>query len=514
MTDDTDRTRIVVAGAGMVGSRFAADLVALDHEGRFDVTVLGEEPYEPYNRILLAEVVAGAVDVASLTMPDVAGPRVRVHRGSTVTGVDRARRRVRTAQGVEVCYDLLVLATGARARVPALPGMDAGPDGGLPAGVHALRTIDDCREIVAASVNARRAVVLGGGLLGIEAARGLSLRGVDVTVLHAAGHLLERQLDPEASAVLQATAGDLGMEVVTGAALTEVLVEDGRLRGLRLADGRDIAADLLVLAIGVVPETGLAASCGLTLDRGVVVGADLRSPDDPSVAAIGDCAQPPEGGTGLVADGWAQARRLAEQLTGTPARTPALDGNGGVVVLKAADLHVATMGRPAQPGDRAVRLSDAAGRRHVEVVVREGSLVGATCVGAPDVAADLTVTFDRGTPLPVDPAHLLLRLPTGAATPDAASPTLMPDRATVCRCNGVTKRDLVQAWTDGCSTVDAVAERTRATTGCGGCADAVCGVLEWLRQADPPSSQPADGAGEEVVAPGKRRAAVAETPAS
>ena len=514
MTDDTDLRRIVVAGAGMVGTRFAADLVALDREGRFDVTVLGEEPYEPYNRILLAEVVAGTVEVASLTMPDVVGPRVRVHRGAPVTEVDRVRRRVRTAQGLELSYDLLVLATGARARVPAVQGMDVGPDGGLPAGVHALRNIDDCREIVAASVNARRAVVLGGGLLGIEAARGLSLRGLDVTVLHAAGHLLERQLDPEAAAVLRAAAGDLGMDVVTDAAMTEVLTDGGRLRGLRLADGRDVAADLLVLAIGVVPATELAASCGLTVERGVVVGADLRSRDDAYVAAIGDCAQPPQGGTGLVADGWAQARRLVEQLTGTPGRAPVLDGNGGVVALKAADLHVVTMGRLAVPGDRAVRLSDMAGRRHVEVVVRDGLLAGARCVGAPDVAADLTVTFDRGTPLPLDPAHLLLRMPAGGATPDVASPTLMPDRATVCRCNGVTKRDLIQAWSDGCSTVDAVAERTRATTGCGSCADAVCGVLDWLRQADPPSSQPTDRAGEEVVAVGKRRATVAETPGS
>jgi assimilatory nitrate reductase electron transfer subunit len=516
-------TRVVVVGAGMVGTRFAADLTALDRQGRFDVTVLGAEPYEPYNRILLAEVVAGAVEVASLTLPDVTGENVALHRGTDVVAVNREHRRVRTAEGAVHGYDVLVLATGARARVPAVPGLDAGPDASLgtslPAGVHALRTVDDCREVVAASVNARRAVVLGGGLLGIEAARGLSLRGLDVTVLHAAGHLLERQLDPEAAAVLQATAADLGIDVVTAAALTDVLLEEGRLRGLRLADGREIPTDLLVLAIGVVPATDLAAACGLSVGRGVVVGDDLRSPDDPHVAAIGDCAQPPEGGTGLVAEGWAQARLLAEDLTGTPGRRPAAAPDGGVVTLKADGLPVVTIGRPAADGDRAVRLSDLQGRRHVEVVVSDGRLVGATCVGAPDVAADLTAAFDRGTPLPPDPAHLLLRPVVGGAAPVPASPTLMPDRATVCRCNGVTKGDLVQAWSDGATTVDAVASCTRATTGCGGCTDAVCGLLEWLAEVDPPTSQPPtsqqlSGAGEHTVSGGKRQVTPAEMRAS
>ncbi|MFP5336775.1 MAG: FAD-dependent oxidoreductase [Actinomycetes bacterium] len=501
-------TRVVVVGEGMVGTRFVTDLLALDRDERFEVTVLGEEPYEPYNRILLAEVLAGAVDLAAITMPSVEGPRARVVRGQPAVAVDRQRRLVRTADGTTHAYDLLVLATGARARVPDVPGLGAE----LPGGVHALRTVDDCRDLVAGATNARRAVVLGGGLLGLEAARGLSQRGVPVTVVHAAPHLMERQLDADAAAVLAAAAERLGLQVLTGAQLAEVVRDGaGRLASVRLRDGAGVPADLLLLAVGAAPETALARAAGLPVDVGVLVGEDLRSPADGHVAAIGDCAQPPEGGTGLVADGWAQSRRLADLLTGRGTATAPQQRGPGVVVLKAEGLDVVTMGRPGTAGDRRVRLSDPVGLRHVEVVVDGDALAGATCVGAPDVAADLMAAFDRGTPLPVDPAHLLVRPATGVVPREASSPTTMPDRATVCRCNGVTKGDLVRAWSGGARTVEHAARATRATTGCGSCREAVCGLLEWLARADPDPSQPPPARGEEPVSPAKPSRRPAET---
>ncbi|SMF11779.1 assimilatory nitrate reductase (NADH) beta subunit [Cellulosimicrobium cellulans J1] len=590
-------TRVVVVGNGMVGSRFASDLAARwdDAAGRdpVEVTVLGAEEYEPYNRVLLSEVVAGKVDVAAIGLPGADDARVRVRRGTEAIAIDRAARRVVTGEGAHP-YDVVVLATGAAARVPDVPGLTDQP-GGLPRGAHALRTLDDAREVVAASVNARHVVVVGAGVLGIEVACGLARRGVPVSLVHGGESVMDRQLDRAAGAVVARGLAGLGVRTWTGARTERLLVVDGAVRGvtLRVTDGAaaapapgdpggpghggqratravDLGADLVVLACGTVPEAGLARAAGLAVDRGVVVGHDLASPDDPRVFAIGDCAQPPEGGTGLVAQGWDQARRLAEHLaarptadraagpgaavgavpdatTGTaPGRprvrlgdagrpsmalrlamnvvarpvgqrraaavgAPGAAGGGGpapagpgarsttgtdVVRVKAAGLEIVTMGvcgarRTHDPAHRSVTLSDPAGGRHVEVVVADGLLVGATCVGAPDVGADLTATYTRRFPVPADPAHLLLR-PVAQAPAPASSPTHMPDRTTVCTCNGVTKGDVVACWHDGARSVDDVARATRATTGCGGCKDVVCGLVDWLATADP--EQPA-GAG-------------------
>ncbi|QTE28246.1 FAD-dependent oxidoreductase [Pengzhenrongella sicca] len=491
-------TRVVVVGNGMVGSRFVEDLVRRD--GGLDVTVLGAEEYEPYNRVLLSEVVAGKVDVASLALPRQELPGVRVLLGAAVAGLDRLERVVTTADGARFGYDVAVLATGARARVPGIEGLPsaavtagrapAGLPAGLPAGVHALRTLDDAREIVAATVNARHAVVLGGGVLGLEAACGLARRGLHVTVVHRGLHLMDRQLDPAAAAAVAGGLAALGVGQRVGARTAQVELLAGRLAAVRLGDGERLPADLLVLAAGTEPETGLALRAGLEVRRGVVVGADCATAD-PAVYAIGDCAEPPEGGSGLIAQGWDQARRLAALLTsGAPADgaspAPAAGAPTDVVRVKAHGLDVVTMGghgpiagAPA-PGLRRVRLSDPDAGRHVEVVVAGGVVVGATCVGAGPVAADLVAAYTRRTPAPADPAQLLLRPVRGAVAASEPSATLMPDRATVCRCNGVTKGEIVASWRAGARTLPDVAVATRATTGCGGCADAVCGLLDWL----------------------------------
>ncbi|MGN7701737.1 FAD-dependent oxidoreductase [Cellulosimicrobium sp. 22601] len=598
-------TRVVVIGNGMVGSRFASDLVARcgapAGASAVEVTVLGAEEYAPYNRVLLSEVVAGKVDVAAIGLPGADDARVTVRRGTEAIAIDRSARRVVTGDGAHP-YDVVVLATGAAARVPDLPGLTDLP-GGLPRGAHALRTLDDAREIVAASVNARHAVVVGAGVLGLEVACGLARRGVAVSLVHGGASVMDRQLDRTAGGVVARSLAGLGVRTWTRARTERVLVESGSVRGvtLRVPDGGapagpsarpaggagddatrlvGIEADLLVLACGTVPEAGLARAAGLAVDRGVVVGPDLASPDDPRVFAIGDCAQPPEGGTGLIAQGWDQSRRLADHLAercasstdrggavnpdaaqgaasgrprvrlGVDADRPSMalrlamnvvarplgeppgpsapglsgvaahpagpgstgrprppgPGNPGVderpragtdvVRVKAAGLEIVTMGvcgerRAPDPAHRSVTLSDPASGRHVEVVVADGLLVGATCVGAPEVGADLTATYTRRVPVPADPAHLLLR-PVAQAPAPASSPTHMPDRTTVCTCNGVTKGDVVGCWHDGARSVDDVARATRATTGCGGCRDVVCGLVDWLAKADP--DQPKDEA--------------------
>lgn len=543
--------KVVVVGFGMVGSRLVDELLRREPEA-FDITVLGSEPYEPYNRVLLSDVVAGRTDVAAITMPLPDGARVNVRRGVAAASIDRASRVVIADDGSSHPYDHVVLATGAAARIPPIPGLRT-PDGGLPAGVHALRTLDDAREIVAATVNSPRAVVVGGGVLGLEAAVGLAGRGLNVTLIHNVQSLMERQLDPDAADVVRAGLEGQGVTVRPNSLSSEVLVAGGRAVGIRVRDNageaRDevVAARLIVFSVGTIPETGLAAAAGLATDRGIVVGYDLASPDDPRVYAIGDCAQPPNGSRGLVAEGWDQARRLAEHLvslvepvallvevveaksvaagpadvhlrlpqdgaqpsmavrlgalltSGATSRAQSdrgIDTRGtDVVKVKGGALSVTTMGvcgpsRPDGVAQRAVRLADPRAGRYIEVVVSDGILVGATCVGDPRVAADLTAAYTRRTPVPLDPAFLLLTPVMPAAAP-ASSPEHMPEDAVVCRCNGVTKGEIAGSCAAGTHSVDEVVRETRATTGCGSCKDAVCGLVDWLKESAEAVPEPA-----------------------
>ncbi|EFQ82440.1 pyridine nucleotide-disulfide oxidoreductase [Aeromicrobium marinum DSM 15272] len=470
--------RVVVVGAGMVGHRFVDELSRLAPD--VDITLLGEEPYQPYSRVLLTELIAGRVDLAGLSLPTTDGSRVRMELGVAVIEIDRERRCVVTTQG-EHPYDHLVLATGARGRIPLLPGLRDG----LPRGAHVLRTLDDARDISAGALNVDHAVVVGSGPLGVELACGLRRRGVAVTVLSSAPHLLDRALDPGAGRIAQGAAEGLGIEVVSAVQIAAVGVSDGRVTAVRLRDGVSYPAGLVVLAAGTTPETGLARAAGLETNVGIVVGDGLRTTLDRRIAAIGDCAETPAGISGLVAPGWAQARALARSIAlDVPVELPAVSGSA--MSLKAAGLSVVTMGdrsTTAHEGDRVVSLADPQVHRHVELVTRGDTLAGFTCVGAPELAAHLSTQFDRPGLLPEDPLHLLAG--SGSARPPAASPTAMPAATTVCRCNGVTKGDLVAAWDEGSTTVDSLAAATAATTGCGGCRELVCGLVDWLERSDP-----------------------------
>ena len=499
--------KVVVVGAGMVGHRFVEELVRSDREGRFSVELVGEEEYEPYNRILLSDVLAGRADLKAIRLPLPDSGRVQFWRGVSASGVDLTAGSVRLDDGTSRRFDRLVLATGARAFVPPVPGLDA-----QPRHVHVLRTLDDCRNIAARAINAKHAVVLGGGVLGLEAACGLRRRGVPVTVVDLDDHVMATQLDAPAARVLAAQLDDLGVDVVTGTSIAEVISAYDELVAVRLTDGTILTADLMLVSCGVRANVDLARDAGIDIDRGVVVDEMLTS-SDPRVHAIGDCAQPPEGMTGLLAPGWRQAERLAAMLIGSGQADAGFETGAArlpqptsvqeePVRLKAAGVDLVTMGvraSAARPTDRVVTLSDPGGRRHVDLVVRrnergEDALVGVTCLGAADVSASLSVAFDRATPLPVDPLVLLVG---DARTEESASPVRMPGATTVCRCNGVSKKDIVAAWEAGAGSVDAVAAATRATTGCGGCKDVVCGLVDWLNASDPetPGLEEPDPAG-------------------
>jgi assimilatory nitrate reductase electron transfer subunit len=494
----TRAERVVVIGAGMVGHRFVDELVRADRTGRYEVELIGAESYEPYNRILLSEVVSGRADLKALSLPLPDSERVTFRRGVAAVEIDLAGGRVLLDEGTSTRFDRLVLATGARAFVPPIEGLDRSPRH-----VHVLRTLDDCRNIAARAMNAKHAVVLGGGVLGLEAACGLRRRGVPVTVIDLDDHVMATQLDGPPARMLAGRLRDLGVDVVTRSSIAEVISAYDEIVAVRLADGRLLAADLMLVSCGVRADTALAAAAGLVVDRGIAVDADLTT-SDPRVHAIGDCAQSPEGMTGLLAPGWRQAERLVRRLMGAPglqAGALALRPTAASepVRLKAAGVDLVTMGVRASQAlddDRLVTLTDSSGRRHIDLVLRldEGgadTLVGVTCLGAPEISAALSVAFDRRTPLPVDPLSLLV--PEGRSD-EPTSPVRMPGTTTVCRCSSVTKKDIVTAWEEGSRSADAIAATTRASTGCGGCRDVVCGLVDWLNASDPetgPAEAPA-----------------------
>lgn len=481
------RERVVVVGAGMVGHRFAGTLASRDAAQRFEVHLVGAEPYEPYNRVLLSEVVAGRAAWRSLTLEQLPS-RVVLRRGVAAVRVDRDDQVLELADGGVLAYDRLVLATGASAFVPPVEGLGTGPDD-RPRHVHVLRDADDTRAVVARAANARHAVVLGGGLLGVEAACGLRHRGLEVAVVQDREQLLAGQVEASAADVLAATLERNGMVVRTGAGVAEVVSAAGEVTAVRLTDGSVLPCDLLLVSCGVRAETSLATAAGLRVERGVVVDAASRSVDDDAVHAIGDCSQQDGVVPGLVAPGWAQADRLATHLVSgecpptVPATLAAPD-----LRLKAVGAHLVSLGVPpasARDGDRVVRVDDGAGGRHVALVVRGDELVGATVVGSPELGASLSVVVGRPGLLPTDPLELL-----SAAQPrEEATPLRMPGGTTVCRCNDVTKSDVVGAWEGGARTVEDVAATTRATTGCGGCSAVVCGLVEWLHDVDPADEQ-------------------------
>ncbi|MFV2083304.1 FAD-dependent oxidoreductase [Micromonospora sp. LOL_021] len=494
--------RIVIVGHGMAGARLAAELRA--RRGDYKITVYGAERHRAYNRIMLSNLLAGRADELDVTLTETAGHGIDVRAGLAVTAIEPAIRTVRTADGTATEYDHLVLATGSRAVVPDLPGL-TGADGSvgragsageepaaLPDRVAVFRTLDDCRRILAAAAGARTALVLGGGLLGLEAARGLAARGLDVRVVHKVGQLMERQLDATASAVLARTLADLGVGTELAAAAESVTATTDGVR-LRLGDGRELDADLLVLACGVRPDTDLARQAGLRVGRGVMVD-DRMATSDPRIWAIGDCAE--HGGvvTGLVAPAWEQARVLARVLAGDDPGTR-YRPLPTVTRLKAAGIDLAAMGdtRPGVDGQtEELSFADPARGTYARLLIRDDRLTGAIMLGDNPAVGTVIQLFDRGGPVPTDRRALLLgRAVGGTVAAPATSPALMPDAATVCQCNTVSKGALVRCWRAGARSVAEVVAATRATTGCGSCTDAVTGIVDWLSSVDSDVEVPA-----------------------
>jgi len=477
-TDDVDpRQKLVVIGNGMAGARVVEEVLERGGAEQFAITVFGEEPHGNYNRIMLSHVLAGEEhedDIVLNSHDWYADNGVVLRAGVRVVRVDTHAKTVHAADGTTTPYDQLVIATGSRSFIPPMTGLYAAEDQLLP-GVFGFRTIDDTRAMLAAAAEHEKAVVVGGGLLGLEAARALQGHGLAVEVVHAGTHLMNQQLAAEAGTILASSVEALGIVVHLATRTTEVIGPD-RVRGVVLADGRAIDADLLVLAAGIRPVTEVALLSGLDVERGVVVDDQLRT-DDPDVYAVGECAQHRGEVYGLVAPVWEQARVLADLLTGTDPDA-AYTGSRTATKLKVAGVDVATMGvnRPERDTDEFLVISEPRRGVHLSVVVRDDKLIGATLLGDTRKVAFLTQAFDRGTPLPAERISLLVDLSDGAADVGVAE---LPGDSQVCNCNGVSKASICDAVAGGCGSVGAVMDKTRAGKGCGSCKSLVKQIVEW-----------------------------------
>ncbi|MGA5821163.1 FAD-dependent oxidoreductase [Kitasatospora sp. NPDC094028] len=465
-------SRVVIVGNGPAGYRLAQLLTTRAPES--EVTVLGEEREPAYNRVLLTEVVAGRLAAESTHLTPLDGPGVRVRTGVAAVGIDRRRRLVRTGDGALHPYDHLVLATGARSFLPPVSGL-VGEDGALAPGAVAVRTLADGRRLERLLREGGRAVVLGGGVLGVELARALTERDCKVDVVHRGPHVMDGQLGPEAGRVLSSVLERFGIRVFAGRNATAWTGDR-----LELDDGSRLPADLLVVSAGAVPEVELARRAGLRVRRGIVVDEYLCT-DDPAVRALGDCAEVAGRVSGLVAPAWEQAGTLAEVLAGAGGR--GYSGTPTLTRLKARDVDLVAIGEGDRevPGSEVVTVADPARGRYARMSVRGERVVGAVLLGFPGSAATVSQLFDAGAPVPADRIALLV----GAGPVEGAGePGVMPGQAVVCRCNNVTRNDLVAAWRDGARERSALARATRATTGCGGCRDAVQDICRRLGTVD------------------------------
>ena len=452
-------TRVVVIGNGMAGHRLVERLATGPARQRVGITVVGEEPVPAYDRVHLTRLLGGAaVDDLLLAPPDWhARHGVELRTGDPVAALDRPGRRVVTASGVAIPYDHAVFATGSRAHVPDIPGRD------LP-GVFVYRTATDLHRIRTAALKGGRVAVLGGGLLGLEAAHALHLLGPETWVVERGTGLLARQLDPEGSRRLQTHVERLGVHVITGRETITIEPHGDELL-LTFQTGECLRVRTVVLAAGIRPRDELAAAAGLQLGpRGGIAVDDLLRTSDPDLFAVGECAAHQGNLCGLAGPSLLMAEALASTLAGRPRRFPGADPS---TWLKLAGLSVATLGdHQHADGESLVARTDSS---HVLLVLVDGRLAGAVGIGDwPEQARVHDAIRRRRRLWPWEQARFRRhgRIWSARSAPPVAE---WPESALVCNCLGIRRGTLSTACREGCTTVDQLARTTGASTLCGSC---------------------------------------------
>ncbi|WP_188236453.1 nitrite reductase large subunit NirB [Sphingopyxis sp. LK2115] len=468
---ETDtREHLVVIGNGMAGCRAVEELLARDRT-RYRVTIFGAEPRVNYNRIMLSPVLAGEKSFDDIVINDAdwyASNGISLIAGDPVIAIDRAAKTVTTRGGISESYHKLLIATGSDPFIIPVPGKD------LP-GVVAFRDMDDVGTMLSAAEKGGNAVVIGGGLLGLEAAHGLSLRGMRVTVIHLMPTLMERQLDEAAGWLLKQALEARGQTILTGADTAEI-VGDGKVEGVRLKDGTLIPADLVVMAVGIRPSTALARDAGLAVGRGVQVD-DHMVTSDPDILAVGECVEHDGQVYGLVAPLWDMCRSLADGLVEKPS---GYRGSVTSTKLKVSGIDVFSAGDfSGGDGCEDIVLRDAARGIYKRVVLKHDRIVGAVLYGD---TADGSWYFDL-LKKQDDVSGLrdvlifgqAFASGGGQADPKAAVAALSDD-AEICGCNGISKGQVISCIAKGAHSLDAVRGTCKASASCGSCT----GLVETL----------------------------------
>ena len=468
------KPRLVVVGNGMAGIRTLEELLKLVPD-MYDITVFGAEPHPNYNRILLSPVLAGEQDFDDIVLNPLswyAEHGIRLHLGKEVVKIDRVRRCVVAADGTEAEYDRLLLATGSLPFILPVPGKEL-------KGVIGYRDIHDTQTMIDTAKVKRHAVVIGGGLLGLEAANGLKLRGMDVTVVHLAGWLLERQLDPVAGALLETSLKARGLQFRLDTSTSALIGNaDGEVTAVRFSDGEEIPADLVVMAAGIRPNTALAQAAGIHCNRGIVVNDTLQT-FDPRVYAVGECASHRGIAYGLVAPLFEQAKICANHLA--TYGIGIYKGSAVSTKLKVTGIDLFSAGDfMGGEGTEEIVLSDPAGGLYKRLVIRDDRLVGACLYGDTGDGGWYFKLIKDGAGIDDRRDQLVFGEKAlgdaGTAGQDRAAS--MADSDEVCGCNGVCKGTIVKAVrAQGLFTVDEVKKHTKAASSCGSCTGLVEQVL-------------------------------------
>ena len=473
-----EKQKLVVIGNGMAGARLVEEVVSLGGQEIYDITVLGEESCGNYNRILLSGVLSGSHDPGDIFINPLDWYEengVELHAGVRVIGIDRKGKMAYGSGGLLVPYDKLVIATGSSAFVPPMDGLME-EDGSYKPGVFVFRTLDDCTEIINYAGNVQKAAVIGGGLLGLEAARGLMNRGIEVDVVHLMAWLMDMQLDSLSGQLLKQSLEELGVRFHLEK-LTTAILGDGEVTGLQFKDGATLDCDMVVVSAGIRPNVDLARMAGLHVRRGILVTDSLACRNDQDIYSIGECAEHRSQVYGLVAPLWEQARVLAERLTGRNADA-LYTGSRISTKLKVMGVELAVAGDkdPSSDEDEVVTYVEPNRNVYKKVIVRDGKVTGAILLGDGLTVPRILQAFDRGEALPENRSELLF--PLSADAMPMLNVEDLPDDAQICNCNGVTKAKIVAAVDNGNRSLKAVCDATRAGTGCGSCKMQVQAVLE------------------------------------
>ncbi|MED3601697.1 NADPH-nitrite reductase [Bacillus subtilis] len=464
-----EKKQLVLVGNGMAGVRAIEEILSVAKD-EFQITIFGAEPHPNYNRILLSKVLQGDTDIKDITLNDwdwYEENNIQLYTNETVIKVDTENKTVITDADRIQPYDELILATGSVPFILPIPGADK-------KGVTAFRDIKDTDTMLAASKQYKKAAVIGGGLLGLEAARGLLNLGMDVSVIHLAPFLMERQLDATAGRLLQNELEKQGMTFLLEKQ-TEEIVGDDRVEGLRFKDGTSIEADLVVMAVGIRPNTTLGAESGIPVNRGIIVN-DYMQTEIPHIYAVGECAEHRGIAYGLVAPLYEQAKVLAKHMCGI--ETKPYEGSVLSTQLKVSGVEVFSAGDFNESEEKkAIKVFDEQDGIYKKIVLRGNQIVGAVLFGDSSEGnqkeADISETSKISILQPLDQQ---------AGTSITAA---MSDDEIICGCNGVSKGAIIQAIHEkGCSSTDEIKACTGASRSCGGCKPLVEEILQHTLGSD------------------------------